>query len=60
MRAAPLTAKALDLDRLEQLLRELPSPEGNAHKLQAVHAYQSALLRGVACGRFTQRFERSN
>ena len=60
LRTSQLAAEALDLDRLEGMLSDMPDLEVNANGRGMIYEYQSGLLRGLGFGRFARWFGQDN
>jgi asparagine synthase (glutamine-hydrolysing) len=54
----PLASACLDLPRLRRLVDNWPT--GGWHRTEVAQAYQLALMRGIATGRFLRRFTGGN
>lgn len=54
----PLASVCLDLPRLRKLMENWP--EDGWHRTEVAQAYQLALMRGIATGRFLRRFSGGN
>lgn len=68
LRSSPMASRVLDLDRLCQLVADLPDPATPAEQIPAERftspdgnmAYRMALLRGLSVGRFIRMVEGGN
>jgi asparagine synthase (glutamine-hydrolysing) len=60
LRGSSLAAEAIDLKKLDQLVRDWSAAAENKHSHKVSELYQFALSRGLASGRFLRLLERSN
>jgi len=58
LKSHPLASACLDLPRLRRLMADWPA--GGWHRTEVMQAYQLALMRGIATGRFLRRFSGGN